>query len=54
MFEYRFPIAGPITRIKAITTIATKTRMNAYSTSPCPFSGRRNFIQNTSFLLARG
>jgi hypothetical protein len=33
-----FPIAGPSSVRIAITTTATKTRINAYSTRPCPFS----------------
>jgi hypothetical protein len=33
-----FPTFGPIKRMMAITTIATNTRMIAYSTNPCPFS----------------
>src|SRR6188474_1387994 len=32
------PITGPRMVRAAITTIATKTRINAYSTRPCPFS----------------
>ena len=33
-----FPITGPRMVKAAITTIATKTRINAYSTRPWPFS----------------
>lgn len=33
-----FPTLGPIRRMIAITTMATNTRMIAYSTNPCPFS----------------
>jgi hypothetical protein len=33
-----FPIFGPSMRRIAITTIATNTRMIAYSTNPCPLS----------------
>jgi hypothetical protein len=32
------PTLGPIRRMTAITTTATRTRMIAYSTSPCPLS----------------
>src|SRR3972149_9525471 len=35
---YKFPTRGPITVRTKITTIATRTRMRAYSTKPCPFS----------------
>jgi hypothetical protein len=33
-----FPIAGPNNARTTITTTATKTRINAYSTKPWPFS----------------
>ena len=42
-----FPIAGPKISNATKTTIATKTRINAYSTSPCPFSSFDN--RATSF-----
>jgi hypothetical protein len=42
-----FPIAGPITSKAMKTTIETKTRINAYSTRPCPFSSLDNLA--TSF-----
>jgi len=32
------PIAGPSNARITITTTATKTRIKAYSTRPCPFS----------------
>ena len=39
------PIAGPSRLKTTITTIATRTRINAYSTKPCPFSfGANNII----------
>ena len=38
------PIIGPSNRRIAITTMATITRINAYSTSPCPLSLDRNNI----------
>src|SRR5215208_1896055 len=44
------PILGPSKRITAITTIATRARMIAYSTSPCPFSLGANNMVN-SFLI---
>jgi hypothetical protein len=40
-----FPIMGPIIINAAITTIATKTKIKAYSTSPCPFSFSKNSIE---------
>jgi hypothetical protein len=39
-----FPIAGPRRARITITTIATKTRINAYSTRPWPFSFGANNI----------
>ena len=39
-----FPILGPSKLTTLITTIATKARMIAYSTSPCPFSLGANNI----------
>ena len=42
---------GPSNIKEAITTIAIKTRISAYSTRPCPFSFGAN---NTAFLLVIG
>jgi len=42
-----FPNAGPNISNARKTTIATKTRINAYSTNPCPFSSFDNLA--TSF-----
>jgi hypothetical protein len=37
------PMIGPRIMSAAITTMATKTRISAYSTRPCPFSfGEKN------------
>jgi len=44
------PILGPSRRITAITTIATRARMIAYSTSPWPCSLGANNMVN-SFLI---
>src|SRR5512141_2290268 len=39
------PILGPSKRMTAITTIATRARIIAYSTRPCPFSlGANNML----------
>ncbi|MBV6466673.1 MAG: hypothetical protein PGMFKBFP_01996 [Anaerolineales bacterium] len=46
-----FPITGPRSRRTAKTTMATRTRINAYSTSPCPFGAIRIFTNFTSFPL---
>jgi hypothetical protein len=43
-----FPIFGPSKRTTEITTRATRARMMAYSTSPCPLSSRADNI-NYSF-----
>src|SRR3990172_444944 len=52
MLENTFPIAGPSNAKMTITTTATKTRINAYSTKPCPFSrGMNNIFVFTSFSL---
>jgi hypothetical protein len=45
-----FPIAGPSNARITITTTATKTRIKAYSTRPCPFSFGANNIRIFSFL----
>ena len=46
------PMIGPRTIKAAITTIATKTRISAYSTRPWPFSlGENNILK---FLLSFG
>jgi hypothetical protein len=45
------PIAGPSRARMTITTIATRTRIKAYSTSPCPSSRGRNSICLTTFHL---
>jgi hypothetical protein len=37
-----FPKAGPNINKATKTAIATKTRINAYSTNPCPFSSFDN------------
>ena len=42
------PTAGPTRSRMAITTIATRTRIKAYSTNPCPSSCGRNSILFTS------
>jgi hypothetical protein len=39
------PITGPNNIRAAITTIATKTKIKAYSTSPWPFSFLENSIE---------
>src|SRR5271157_4109757 len=44
-----FPILGPSKANITITTIATKTRINAYSRRPWPFSVGANNILITSF-----
>lgn len=44
------PILGPSKRMTAITTIATRARMIAYSTRPWPFSLGANNMLN-SFLI---
>ena len=55
MLENTFPIIGPRMVKAAITTIATKTRINAYSTRPWPFSlGANNmgyFLLSSVFLV---
>jgi len=51
MVENTFPILGPRMVKAAITTIATKTRINAYSTRPWPFSLGANNMEYFSFLL---
>ncbi len=38
------PICGPSCNKMAITTMATRTKINAYSTRPCPSSCLRNFL----------
>src|SRR5258706_16420298 len=43
------PMIGPRTIRAAITTMATKTRISAYSTSPWPFSLRATNIGLSSF-----
>ena len=43
------PIIGPSNIRTAITTMATRTRIKAYSTKPCPFSFGANNIDLTSF-----
>lgn len=45
------PMTGPRTTRAAITTMATKTRINAYSTRPCPFSLGANNMAFSSFPL---
>jgi hypothetical protein len=45
------PMIGPRIIKAAITTMATKTRINAYSTRPWPFSLGENNIGFFSFLL---
>ncbi len=47
------PIAGPSSARITITTTATKTRINAYSTRPWPFSLGANSIFVTSFLFIK-
>ena len=44
------PMMGPRIIKAAITTIATKTRIKAYSTKPWPFSLGENNMINFSFL----
>ena len=45
MVEKTLPMIGPSSIRTAMTTIATKTRINAYSTSPWPFSlGANNMV----------
>jgi hypothetical protein len=45
IFEKTLPMIGPSSIRTAMTTIATKTRINAYSTSPWPFSlGANNMV----------
>jgi hypothetical protein len=44
-----FLTSGPIIVSAAITTTATKTRINAYSTIPWPFSFKANNIAFSSF-----
>lgn len=45
-----FPMIGPSIISAAITTIATKTRMSAYSTKPWPFSfGANNIVIYSPF-----
>jgi len=51
MFEKTLPIAGPSRAKITITTIATNTKINAYSTRPCPFSLGANNIAFTIFFL---
>src|SRR5574341_779581 len=43
------PILGPSKRITAITTMATRARIIAYSTRPWPFSFGANNIVNLPF-----
>src|SRR5690349_10918831 len=43
---------GPNTIRAAITTMATKTRIKAYSTRPCPFSFKANNM--LTYLLSLG
>ena len=45
-----FPILGPRMVKVAITTMATKTRINAYSTRPWPFSLGMDNMGTSSFL----
>jgi hypothetical protein len=45
------PIIGPRISKTAITTTATKTRINAYSTKPWAFSSMVNNMVSTSFPL---
>ena len=46
------PMTGPSKRSIAITTMATSTRINAYSTNPCPLSfGKNNIGAVTPFPL---
>src|SRR3989304_3715623 len=52
MLNTTIPIAGQSNAKMTITTTATKTRINAYSTKPCPFSrGMNNIFVFTSFFL---
>jgi hypothetical protein len=44
-----FPMTGPRTINATITTRATKTRIKAYSTNPCPFSNTNGSKVFTSF-----
>jgi hypothetical protein len=41
---------GPSSKRTAKTTMATKTRINAYSTRPCPRSFKENSTAITSFM----
>jgi hypothetical protein len=43
------PMIGPRTNKAAITMIATRTRINAYSTRPWPFSAGKNNIGKSPF-----
>jgi hypothetical protein len=45
------PITGPSSKRMASTTMATKTRISAYSTKPCPFSLPNS--SNSHHLLSR-
>src|SRR5688572_2699863 len=44
MVEKTWPTNGPMMVTAAMTTTATSTRINAYSTMPCPFSLRASFM----------
>jgi hypothetical protein len=43
------PMMGPRIMSAAKTTIATKTRINAYSTRPWPFSDAENNMASSPF-----
>jgi len=44
MSENMLPIVGPKSDTAAMTTMATSTKMSAYSNRPCPVS----FLNNTT------
>src|ERR1700690_1236025 len=51
MVEKVLPMIGPRIMRAAITTMATKTRIRAYSTKPWPFSfGANNILVDSPFL----
>jgi hypothetical protein len=48
------PMTGPSNNKAAITTIATKTRINAYSTKPWPLSrGENNMAFSPFFKISQ-
>jgi hypothetical protein len=54
MLEKMLPTVGPKMVRAAITTIATNTRIKAYSTRPWPFSFGENNMVNLLFIIYPG